>query len=147
MNLHYSNIQKINSLGYSEKANCWGSTQFALGVISSPIWQNDTVMARFLNKHTISLTKSQLKKGDILAIFDSHGGLTHTAIYIAPNKYWHKPGSYPAETVKYKDIINQYLGMEGTVLFRRFSQTSWDNDKISKNTLESLIYKDFLAKL
>jgi hypothetical protein len=143
MKLYQSNIKQINKLGHSAKVNCWGSTQYALGVLTSPKWQNDTVMAKFLSKFTDQVC-SNPKKGDILVIFNKRGQLIHTALFIDANTCWHKPGRGASKTTTKESVMRQYLDCGRQLKIRRFNQTSLDNAQSSKNTIQSQIYKQLL---
>lgn len=145
MNILYSNMNHINQLGNSEKANCWGSTQYALGVLTTPKWQNDTIMAKFLANFTDEIPNySKPSKGDILVIFNKRGQLIHTALFINSKLCWHKPGRGQAETTSKESVISQYRDCGRQIKIRRFNQREWDNYQSSKKTTKSMIYKQLL---
>lgn len=142
--LNTPNIQKINSMGYSRKANCWGSTQFALSALKEPVWQTQDKMENFLKYHTVKVYGA-LKKGDILIIRDKHRNLVHTAVYDSAKVWWHKPGMEPSEFAFEKRIKNMYEKHGGSIYeYRRFC-----NERVIRQNKqeEKKLIKDIYGQL
>lgn len=130
------NIRYINSLGTTREANCWGSTQYALGYIKEPIWQHPEPMEDFLAKKTIPAIGR--KKGDIL-VMRYNGHLVHTATYYSPNNWWHKPGGHAAEFASIEKINKTYEGDYDGVEYRRFIGGTLEEDMRNESLFSKVI--------
>ena len=122
--LKQSNIDFIQDSEYRVYCNCWGATLYAFGKIKHPDWIEVNHMNDFLDKKTKPIQRRSLKKGDIVAFYAYWAGrhcdliLTHTAIYMGKNKWWHKPGSYPSEFTTMTGMKHIYYDTDKVKYFR-----------------------------
>ena len=141
--IEISNIDHINSLGDTYQANCWGSTQFALGVIKEPIWQSEQSMDAFLRCNTKKVLDRKI--GDILVLRGQSNNLVHTAVYHGPgNNWWHKAGSRAAEYVSMEEICHIYQWDYSKIEYRRLTNIRVKKKKFIKEKKQS---KSFIMRM
>lgn len=134
--INKTNVDKAlklsNNYRTREGFNCWGATLFILGLVEKPKWVNGVDMLEFLSNETVEIQESELKEGDIVALYcepdaftpeenrDIETGLSlsHTAVYIESNFYWHKKGSNEFTKDLINDIIDIYYETEQVKYFR-----------------------------
>ena len=141
------NIKHINAMGETFSANCWGSTQFALGVIAKPVWQNEDTMTNFLRCNTKKIKEAE-KMGDILVMKGNYG-LVHTAVYIGPgDNWWHKAGSRAAEYCTHINILDIYSCSYNKIEYRRLCNPRMKRkptiDKKQEQNFVMRMYRMFL---
>lgn len=73
--------------------NCWGFTAYYCQWVAEAVWMESPKMESLLMTHTESISKDEVKAGDI-AVFRYGSYLSHTAV-ILPNgtMICHKPGA------------------------------------------------------
>ena len=114
-------MAEIEKLGSSWRSNCWNATAFILGVTKRIQWWEEVRMYTLLNKKCVEVPRSQVQKGDIVALLSkdykktephsdwfSQSHLLHTAVFLNPGLGWHKPGSEEAGTESIKSIVASY---------------------------------------
>jgi hypothetical protein len=132
--INKTNVNKAEKLSEKnpESFNCWGATLFILGLIEKPYWVSGLDMLEFLSNNTIEIQESELREGDIVALYappdcftpddnlndDTGLYLSHTAVYIESNNYWHKKGSNEFTQDLINDIIDTYYETEKIKYFR-----------------------------
>lgn len=117
--LNVSNLNKTVKLSkkYTWDFNCWGATQYILDKNPELEWIDKEAMEEFLDDNTVIIEKEDLKRGDILCLYDSIG-LSHTAVYIRNGVYFHKKGCNNGEYATLESITDIYYNYE-YIEFRR----------------------------
>jgi len=109
--LNMVNVKKGHGLANNRENgsfNCWGATLFGLGQIDKLYWVRQGSMENFLYKETIEIEEKDLKKGDILALYNETEGLIHTALYVGNDMWWHKVGGLHSEFTSKEKVIETY---------------------------------------
>ena len=114
-------MAEIEKLDSSWRSNCWNATAFILGVTKRIQWWEEVRMYTLLNKSCVEVPRSQVRRGDIVALLskdykktESHSDwfsqshLLHTAVCLGGSNYWHKPGSEPAGLTSLKAMQDEY---------------------------------------
>ena len=125
------NIQNIEDMkwetrtGHSKKFNCWGATQFALGMRKKFAWVSEQVMLKWIDKNTTPVT-DEVTPGDILILKSSLGTLFHTAVYLGNNNWFHKLGSCETTFSEKEEIIKGYFKdpSSAQILIHRLKKTN-----------------------
>lgn len=96
--------------------NCWGATRY----IADPSvrhleWCDHNTTLRWLKDNYTPVKKGQ--PHDIVALFDAHKHLLHTAYRVGPNKYVHKLGRNVARVDTLAKVLRAY-NPDGYIFFK-----------------------------
>lgn len=106
----------VNNLGYTWRLNCWGATLMVLQKMQEPEWVSEHKMQNWLDEQQPIIPQLDLlQKGDIVAMYDAHKMLVHTATYEGNGMYWHKPGAQPACIQPLQAIVDTYLNWHSQI--------------------------------
>lgn len=82
-------------------------------------------MKRILLENTITIEPQDVKRGDILAVWEDEYYLEHTAVYLGRGKYFHKMGQNSSEITDINGIKSVYYG---DIEYRRVVKITTENN-------------------
>lgn len=90
-------------------ANCWNATMAYFGATDIK-YSPPEEMEKWLKENTYIDAYKRCTKNTIM-VFRHQGDLIHTAVFVAPNKLWHKRGVHGKwEFISLRDICGVYFG-------------------------------------
>lgn len=113
-------VQHVLSMGTkTQDFNCWGATKFIAGGSSRLEWVDHNAMGEWLTENFTPIKRSQVKEGDIVALFSPEMRLVHTAYNAGNNKYVHKLGQNVAKLESLNGVLKAYARHAEKFIFLR----------------------------
>lgn len=115
-------VQHVLSMGTkTQDFNCWGATKFMADHDTPTLsWVSYNDMGEWIQNNFSPIRRSEVKEGDIVALFTKEMRLIHTAYCVEFNKYVHKLGQNVAKLETLNRVLQAYAphGLNGFVFLR-----------------------------
>ena len=114
-------VQHVLSMGTkTQDFNCWGATKFIADHDTPHLeWVSYNDMGEWIHNNFSPIKRTEVKAGDIVALFTPEMKLVHTAYYVGNKKYVHKLGQNVAKLEGLNGVLKSYARHADGFVFLR----------------------------